>query len=231
MFVNLFLMPHIKYIAFDIKNISRYNNENSKGGLAMNEMEYQMIFKRKSFHFFKDTGHLSDMELTQIEEAFHSCRPLIPEIKVGMKIVPADQTTCKRGQEYCILLYSEKKDGYLPNIGYIGEQLDLYLASVNIGALWFGIGKTEERSDNGLNFVIMIAIAKMPQDKFRKICSKASENLWMKYGMVRITAISVILPGSPPAPAIRSHGSWKQLIQVCLFTDTRSSESGASCLP
>ena len=134
----------------------------------MHEQEYQMIFKRKAFHLFKDIGHLSDMELAQIEEAFHSCRPLIPEIKVGMKIVPADQTTCKRGQEYCLLLYSEKQDGNLPNIGYIGEQLDLYLASVNIGALWFGIGKTEERSNNGLDFVIMIAIAKMPQNKFRK---------------------------------------------------------------
>ena len=109
MFVNPFLMRGIKYDAFDIKNITRYNNGNENGGLAMNEMEYQMIFKRKSFHLFKDIGHLSDMELTQIEEAFHSCRPLIPEIKVGMKIVPADQTTSKRGQEYCILLYSEKK--------------------------------------------------------------------------------------------------------------------------
>ena len=134
----------------------------------MNEMEYQMIFKRKSFHLFKDIGHLSDMELAQIEETFHSCRSLLPEIKVEMKIVPANQTTCKRGQEYCILLYSEKKEGYLPNIGYIGEQLDLYLTSMNIGALWFGIGKTEEQSDNGLDFVIMIAIAKMSQDKFRK---------------------------------------------------------------
>lgn len=134
----------------------------------MNEMEYQMIFKRKSFHLFKDTGHLSDMELVQIEDAFRSCRTLVPEIKVDMMIVPADQTSCKRGKEYCILLYSEKKEGYLSNIGYIGEQLDLYLASLNIGALWFGIGKTEERSYNGLDFVIMIAIAKMPQDKFRK---------------------------------------------------------------
>ena len=134
----------------------------------MNEMEYQMIFKRKSFHLFKNTGNISDKDLAQIEDAFLSCRPLFPEIKVDMRIVPADQTTCKRGQEYCILLYSEKKDGYLPNIGYIGEQLDLYLASRNIGALWFGIGKTEEPSHNGLDFVIMIAIAKMSQDKFRK---------------------------------------------------------------
>ena len=86
------------------------------------------------------------MELVQIEDAFRSCRTLVPEIKVDMMIVPADQTSCMRGQEYCILLYSEKKEGYLSNIGYIGEQLDLYLASLIIGALWFGIGKTEERS-------------------------------------------------------------------------------------
>ena len=82
MFVNLFLMYCIKNNAFDIKNILRYNHGNGKGGLALNEIEYQMIFKRKSFHLFKDIGHLSDMELTQIEEAFHSCRPLFPQIKV-----------------------------------------------------------------------------------------------------------------------------------------------------
>ena len=82
--------------------------------------------------------------------------------------MPAEETTCKRGEEYCILLYSEKKDNYLQNIGYIGEQLDLYLASLDIGALWFGIGKIEETQYQGLDFVIMIAIAKMPRDKFRK---------------------------------------------------------------
>lgn len=75
-----------------------------------------------------------------------------------MKIVKEEETSCKRGSEYCILLYSEKKGNYLQNIGYIGEQLDLYLASMDIGSLWFGIGKTEEENYNGLDFVIMIAI-------------------------------------------------------------------------
>ena len=36
---------------------------------------------------------------------------------------------------------------YLQNIGYLGEQLDLYLVSKNIGTLWFGIGKVEEKLD------------------------------------------------------------------------------------
>ena len=68
--------------------------------------------------------------------------PLYSDIKTSVKIVPECETTCKRGAQYCILFYSEKKGEYLRNIGYLGEQMDLYLASKNIGALWFGIGKT-----------------------------------------------------------------------------------------
>lgn len=148
----------------------------------MDEQLYQMVFKRKSFHIFKNTLIISEEELAQIETAFLECKPLIPEIKVSMKIVPAAATTCKRGQEYCILLYSEKKEGYLPNIGYLGQQLDLILASMNIGALWFGIGKTDVRSDGELDFVIMIAIAKMEETKFRKNMFKSKrkpiEEIW-----------------------------------------------------
>ena len=110
----------------------------------MQDMLYNMIFKRKSFHIFKDIGTISAAELCEIEEKYRSFLPLAEDIKTAVRIVPAKATTCRRGQEYCILLYSEKKDNYLQNIGYIGEQLDLYLASKNIGSLWFGIGKTEE---------------------------------------------------------------------------------------
>lgn len=134
----------------------------------MEQFLYPKIFKRKSFHRFIDTGHLSDGALSQIEETFRTFQPLIPEIKVEMKIVPAEKTICSRGQESCILLYSEKKDGYLSNIGYIGAQLDLYLASRDIGALWFGIGRPLVENPEGLDFVIMIAIAQMPGGKFRR---------------------------------------------------------------
>jgi hypothetical protein len=68
-----------------------------------------------------------------------------------------------------LLLYSENKEGYLQNIGYIGEQLDLYLVSKNIGTLWFGIGKVEEKDIDGLEYVIMIVIHKISdQSKYRK---------------------------------------------------------------
>lgn len=130
---------------------------------------YEMIFKRKSFHLFRNIGndHLTKEELKDIEEKFSKLKPLVEDIKVKIKIVKKESVL--RGQEYCILFYSEKKDNYLQNIGYMGEQLDLYLVSKNIGTLWFGIGKPDEQELDGLDFVIMIAIAKVDSpDKFRK---------------------------------------------------------------
>ena len=135
----------------------------------MNKDLYEMIFKRKSFHLFRNIGneHITDEEIKDIEKEFSKLKPLIEDIKVKIKIVKKESIL--RGQEYCILFYSEKKDNYLQNIGYLGEQLDLYLVSKNIGTLWFGIGKPDEQKLDGLDFVIMIAIAKVDSaDKFRK---------------------------------------------------------------
>lgn len=139
----------------------------------MEELLYQMIFKRKSFHLFQTPGQISHGELSRIEEAFPACTPLIPGIRTQMRIVPAKQTACKRGQEYCLLFYSETKAGYLPNIGYIGEQMDLLLTSMDIGTLWYGIGRGEALPGSGMEFVIMIAIGKMEPNRFRKDMFKA----------------------------------------------------------
>ena len=164
----------------------------------MEELLYQMIFKRKSFHLFRDTGKLSPSELRDIEETFQTFKPLAEDIRVDIKIVPAKETSCKRGEEYCILLYSERKEHYLQNIGYIGQQLDLYLASRNIGALWFGIGKTKERGCNGLDFVIMIAIAKMEEGRFRKDMFKSKrrplEEIWTGDQHLDIAGIARFAP-------------------------------------
>ena len=131
---------------------------------------YDMIFKRKSFHLFRATGDekITESEIADIEKAFYSFDRLNNDIKVEIKITK-DGASCARGQEYLIMFYSEKKDNYLQNIGYLGEQLDLYLVSKNIGTLWFGIGKAKEKTYKGLDYVILIAIKKIAStDMFRK---------------------------------------------------------------
>ena len=149
----------------------------------MDKELYEMIFKRKSFHLFRNIGseHLTDEELKDIENKFKELKPLVSDIKVSLRIVK--KSSVFRGQEYVLMLYSEKKDNYLQNIGYIGEQLDLYLVSKNIGTLWFGIGKPDEIEFDGLDFVIMIAISKVDSsDKFRKDMYKSKrkevEEIW-----------------------------------------------------
>ena len=134
---------------------------------------YNEIFKRKSFHIFKETEKISGEEINELEDFITTLTPLCSEIKTEIKIVKEEETTCKRGGEYCVLFYSEIKEKYLRNIGFLGEQVDLYLASKNIGALWYGVGKTEIKSEFGLEFIIMINISKMPENKFRKDMFKA----------------------------------------------------------
>lgn len=141
------------------------------------ESLYQYIFKRKSFHLFrdnktkeyyKDKYHITDDEIENTFSFFKQITPLMNDIKVKIRIVKEEKTNCKRGAEYCILFYSEQKKNYLQNIGYIGEQLDLYLVSQNIGTLWYGIGKTDELFYDDLSFIAMMAICKVPEESFRK---------------------------------------------------------------
>lgn len=137
---------------------------------------YDAIFKRRSFHLFQGVGNekITDEELAAMEAAFRSFAALYPKIKTAIRIVPASKIGLKRDAEYCILLYSEKKDNHLMNTGYIGEQLDLWLVKHNIGSLWFGIGKPDQPTYKGLDYVIMIAIRKISDEsKFRKDMFKA----------------------------------------------------------
>ncbi|MGN0165575.1 MAG: nitroreductase family protein [Lachnospiraceae bacterium] len=138
---------------------------------------YNMIFKRKSFHLFRNRETISNEDLSELKVFAEDVIPLDKEIQYKIKIVPEAETTCSRGAEYCIEFYSEEKGNYLRNIGYIGEQIDLWLADRNIGALWFGIGKPDKQYEDGMKFVIMIAIAKMPENIFRKNLFKAKRKM------------------------------------------------------
>ena len=164
---------------------------------------YPAIFKRKSFHLFRDLGRepISLEERQAIEDAYRQFSALCPDIRTAIRIVLEAETTCKRGAEYCILLYSEKKEHYLQNIGYLGEQLDLYLARKNIGTLWYGVGKTAESRYENLDFVIMLAVAKVGDEtKFRRNMWKSRRKpigeIWFGETMKGITDIVRFAPSA-----------------------------------
>ena len=72
----------------------------------MKDNLYEMIFKRKSFHLFRNIGNeiITNDEIEDIEKRFNELKPLVDGIKVKIKIVK-EGVSCRRGQEYCILFY------------------------------------------------------------------------------------------------------------------------------
>lgn len=164
---------------------------------------YEMIYKRKSFHLFRNIGDekLTENDLQDIRATYEKIEALYSDIKTDIRIVSSDEKVLGRGAEYAIEIYSEKKDNYLMNAGYIGEMLDLYLVSKNIGTLWFGIGKPEEKEYNGLSFVIMILIAKVDSpEKFRKDMFKSKRKpLGEIWEGEQIPSVSEIVRFAPSA--------------------------------
>ncbi|MEA4816665.1 MAG: nitroreductase family protein [Lachnospiraceae bacterium] len=142
---------------------------------------YDTIFKRKSMRKFDDTLSLTEEDLKKIKCQAEKIVPLDAGIKVKIELVNKSETTVKRG-EYCFLFYSEKKSGYLLNAGYMLEQMDLFLASRDIGVCWYGLAKPKKSSLCGLDYVIMIAFGKSCSKDFRKSISefrrKAIEEIW-----------------------------------------------------
>ena len=139
------------------------------------------VYKRKSMRKYRAVK-LSPDELTVVQKYLHQAKPLVPEIKVEYEIVPCSQTNCKFNAEYCLIVYSEEKNLWLANIGYILEQWDLYLATLNIGVCWYGMGKVDETERHGLKYGIMLCFGKCDEADFRKETSeferKGADELW-----------------------------------------------------
>lgn len=169
----------------------------------MDERLYEAMARRKSFHVFRGIGDgsITNDDLADIMAVISELRPLYPEIRTALRIVPTRETNCGVGAQYCILFYSEEKENHLQNIGYLGEQLDLRLVSRGIGTLWFGFGKTEEKEFEGLPFVIMIAVAKVDDaSKFREDISgskrKPVGEIWSGDAIPGVTDVARFAPSA-----------------------------------
>lgn len=127
---------------------------------------YPMIFKRRSVRKYNKELKISDNELKLIEDKIKELVPLFPEIKTEVVLETVNKSSLKKGS-HCILLYSEEASGYTVNAGYMLEQLDLYLCSLNIGVCWYGLAKAKEKERNGLPYVIMLGLGKSAPEDFR----------------------------------------------------------------
>ena len=129
----------------------------------------EMIFMRKSCRSF--TGALVDAETIETILAF-PMKPLYPEIKVHWDIVPRNQVKCicPWTTPQLITIYSEEADGYLENIGFLFQQMDLFLQTLGLGVCWLGMGRMNPKTTaavEGMKFVIMLAFGHPKGDQLR----------------------------------------------------------------
>ena len=133
--------------------------------MALNEM----IFKRKSCRSF--TNVPVDAATIETIKAF-PMKSLYPNIKVHWDIVPRNQVKCicPWTTPQLITIYSEEAEGYLENIGFLFQQMDLYLQTLGLGVCWLGMGRMNPKTTTaveGMKFVIMLAFGHPKGDQLR----------------------------------------------------------------
>lgn len=94
-----------------------------------------------------------------IEDAISNAKALNEAINYYHEILTADEVSLRTrwSAPYYLALYSEKKDNYLENIGFVFQQVCLYMQSIGIGSCWVGMGSVKVKNPD---FIILIAFGK-----------------------------------------------------------------------
>lgn len=151
---------------------------------------YEQIFLRKSTRSYTGVP-VEEETLAAIRAFLNSARPLDPDIRVRFEIVPrsAVRCLCPWTTPQLVAAYTEQREGALENVGFLLQQLDLYLNGLGLGSCWLGMGRmnegpaAESTGKDGLSFAIMLAFGhpkgphtrKNPSEFRRKSLSEISD--------------------------------------------------------
>jgi nitroreductase len=124
---------------------------------------YPQIFKRKSIRDY-DLTPLDGADLENIVEKINNLEPLYNDIGVELKIVSqndVNQRMMKKAPHY-IAFFSENKEGYKANVGFMLQQMDLFFSASGWGSCWQGIPKPKKHvlESSDLEFVILMAFGR-----------------------------------------------------------------------
>ena len=147
----------------------------------------EMIYHRKSCRSY--TGEPVNEEILEKIRAI-DLKPLYPHIKVHMEVVRRDQvrSLCPWIPPQLIAIYSEPAEGYLENVGFMFQQMDLYLQTLGLGTCWLGLGRMHPKTApevNGMKFVILLAFGHPKGEQLRCDLSE-----FKRKSMEKITDIS-----------------------------------------
>ena len=136
---------------------------------------YDVIFKRKSIRKY-DKSTLDEKVLNRISEEINNLIPLYEDIKTDIKIISGDDVklrSMKQAPHY-LAIFSENKEGYLMNLGFMLQQMDLLFSASGIGSCWQGIPtpKSNVIKSSELKFIILIAFGMPTEPLYREDTSE-----------------------------------------------------------
>ncbi|MBQ1251561.1 MAG: nitroreductase [Firmicutes bacterium] len=124
---------------------------------------YDMIGQRKSFRKYKDIP-VDEEVLAKVLAFIKDAKALYPEINVDAEILGREhiRTLMTWMPQQCIAIYSTEHEWDLENVGFIFQQVDLYIQSLGLGSCWVGLGRPKgaavKNKENDEKFVILLTI-------------------------------------------------------------------------
>jgi nitroreductase len=131
---------------------------------------YETIFKRKSIRKY-DLTPLDGHTLAEVMAHVSALKPLYNDIKIEMKLLSQKDVKgllLAKAPHY-LAVFSETKDGYLTNAGFMLQQMDLFFSANGIGSCWQGMPKPTKEilKSSKLEFVILLAFGK-PKERLHR---------------------------------------------------------------
>lgn len=164
----------------------------------------EAIYTRKSCRDF-EKRELNQDDLLRIQHYIdHEVHPLFPNIKT--KIVLEDKMHVKSLFPWLtnqlISIYSEEKEGYGINAGFMLQHIELYLHTLGIGCCWIGMSKSNHKQD-GLSYLICLSIGYSKKELKRDVSGFKRKD-WNEFS----DRIDSRLEGARLAPSSRNSQPW-----------------------
>jgi len=128
----------------------------------------EIIRKRKSIRKY-DPVPLDAATLEKIQMRFEKLTPLFPGIRYSIEITNKTKGIFNVKAPHYLIFGSEEKDGFCENIGFIGQQLDLFLSEMGVGTCWLGVAKPQESEASVLPHVICMSFGKPAEPLYRTL--------------------------------------------------------------
>ena len=170
---------------------------------------YKTMFKRRSIRNY-DLTPLDEHALTEISKYLSDLKPLYENIQTEIKIISSDDVKrrmMKKAPHY-LAVFSEAKDGYRTNVGFMLQQMDLIFSANGVGSCWQGIPKPKKEVLNStdLKFVILMAFGKPNEPLHRSSVSEFKRKSLQE--ITNIKGADELLEAVRIAPSATNSQTW-----------------------